>query len=280
MSKELPYFRFYPDEWLTGNITLEDEQTQGLFILICCWYWKKDCLIDIDFIKKRLINGQAMLEQCLNKLISMQILKKNDDGSIDINFLNEQYDLLNESRQKRVNAGRLGGKQSSSNAQAMPKQSSSYKDKDKEIEIAFSDFWILYDKKVGEKNKLEKKWLKLSDDDRTKIMQHIPKYKLSQPEKQYRKNPETYLNNKAWNDEIISDQPIPQAVNFIAMSCSQVAAYIKALPENERKQLEEKKVEEYMIYMHGPDYDKNIKPEYLAPTRKTAIDKFHGGMLP
>ncbi|KKQ74819.1 MAG: hypothetical protein US97_C0056G0001, partial [Microgenomates group bacterium GW2011_GWF1_38_5] len=108
MSKELPYFRFYPDEYLTGNITLEDEQTQGLFIEICCWYWKKDCIIDIEFIKKRLINAKAMLEQCLNNLIKAEILKENDEGGININFLDEQYDLLNESRQRRVTAGRLG----------------------------------------------------------------------------------------------------------------------------------------------------------------------------
>ena len=121
MSKELPYFRFYPDEYLTGNITLEDEQTQGLFIEICCWYWKKDCIIDIEFIKKRLINAKAMLEQCLNNLIKAEILKENDEGGININFLDEQYDLLNESRQRRVTAGRLGGK-----------HCLSYKDKDKD----------------------------------------------------------------------------------------------------------------------------------------------------
>jgi len=27
----------------------------------------------------------------------------------------------------------------------------------------------------------------------------------STPDKQYRKNPETYLNNKSWNDEIIGN---------------------------------------------------------------------------
>jgi len=27
MSKELPYFKFYPSEWLEGNITLENEKT-------------------------------------------------------------------------------------------------------------------------------------------------------------------------------------------------------------------------------------------------------------
>jgi hypothetical protein len=34
-------------------------------------------------------------------------------------------------------------------------------------------------------------------------MEHVAKYKQAQPDKKFRKNPETYLNNKSWNDEII-----------------------------------------------------------------------------
>lgn len=75
--------------------------------------------------------------------------------------------------------------------------------KGKEINILFDDFWNLYDKKVGEKVKLSKKWEKLTDEERTLAMNHLPVYKLAEPNKKFRKNPETYLNNKSWNDEII-----------------------------------------------------------------------------
>ena len=71
----------------------------------------------------------------------------------------------------------------------------------------FEDFWNDYDKKVGEKKKIEKKYNKLSDSEKLKIKDYIPLYKNSQPNKQYRKNPETFLNNKSWNDEIISNLP-------------------------------------------------------------------------
>lgn len=80
----------------------------------------------------------------------------------------------------------------------------------KSINISFDDFWVLYDKKVGNKTKLEKKWNSLSDEQRETAMKHIPKYKKSQPDKMYRKNPETYLNNESYYDEIIvemKDQP-------------------------------------------------------------------------
>ena len=71
---------------------------------------------------------------------------------------------------------------------------------------SFDEFWNDYDKKVGEKGKIEKKFKALTDKDKLNIKEHIPKYKRSQPDKQFRKNPETYLNNKSWNDEIIMPQ--------------------------------------------------------------------------
>lgn len=75
------------------------------------------------------------------------------------------------------------------------------------INISFEKFWNLYDKKRGDKTKLETKWNKLTDKDRTAIMDYIPKYKLSQPDKQYRKDPQTFLNNKSWNDELLNVKP-------------------------------------------------------------------------
>lgn len=70
-------------------------------------------------------------------------------------------------------------------------------------EYSFEDFWDDYDKKVGSKPKLLKKWAKISKKDKQKIREYIPLYKAAQPDKKYRKNPETFLNNESWNDEII-----------------------------------------------------------------------------
>ena len=73
----------------------------------------------------------------------------------------------------------------------------------KGINISFDSFWDLYDKKTGEKGKLTEKWNKLSDSERTEIMKYIPNYKICQPDKKFRKDPQTFLNNKSWNDELI-----------------------------------------------------------------------------
>ena len=68
--------------------------------------------------------------------------------------------------------------------------------------LSFDEFWNLYDKKV-EMSSCKKKYEKLSEEVRAKIKEHLPKYKEAQPDKQYRKNPATYLNKQSWNDELI-----------------------------------------------------------------------------
>jgi hypothetical protein len=70
---------------------------------------------------------------------------------------------------------------------------------------SFNQFWNDYDKKVGKKDKLISKWSKLTDQDKLLIKEYIPRYKQSRSDKQYRKDPETFLNNQSWNDEIITN---------------------------------------------------------------------------
>ncbi|MCK5016230.1 MAG: hypothetical protein KAS32_04080 [Candidatus Peribacteraceae bacterium] len=157
MAKELPYFRFYPSEWLEGDITLEKDKTQSLFVQIVCWYWKKDCQINLGFIQKRLIKNKATLKQCLNDLIKTEIIKVNDNNDIIIEFLDEQYDLLSEKRQKHIDSGRLGGKKKANNAKATLKHRSTYKEKkyknkDKEVnKDALPQFkiWLDYRKSIN-----------------------------------------------------------------------------------------------------------------------------------
>ena len=68
--------------------------------------------------------------------------------------------------------------------------------------VGFDLFWNAYDKKVG-RPKCEKLWSKLTNKEMQACLDYIPLYKQAQPDKQYRKNPETFLRNKSWNDELI-----------------------------------------------------------------------------
>jgi hypothetical protein len=213
MAKELPYFRFTAQEWQNGDITLMDYESQGVFTNVCCFYWLSDCSITLAKLKLRLPTAINIIESLLKNGIIKHDAKTD---FLEIEFLNEQFDVLSEKRKKRQEAGSKGGKAKSSNAKAMLKQKPSYKDKEKEKDndnllqpettsnsaYSFDMFWKDYDKKQGLKD-AQKKYSKLSEEIRLKIKEHIPKYKKSVSDQQFRKNPVTYINQEAWNDEVI-----------------------------------------------------------------------------
>lgn len=89
----------------------------------------------------------------------------------------------------------------------------------------FDDFWNLYDKRVG-KQKCIKLWGRMTLAEQKACMEYIPLYKQAQPDKQYRKNPETFLRNKSWNDEIIvGNHKDAERSHRLAESASLVAKY-------------------------------------------------------
>ena len=66
----------------------------------------------------------------------------------------------------------------------------------------FEKFWDLYEKKVGRKRCI-KKWSKIKASDREKIIDSLPAYVRSTPDRVFRMNPMTYLNGECWKDEVI-----------------------------------------------------------------------------
>lgn len=66
----------------------------------------------------------------------------------------------------------------------------------------FEIFWSMYDKKVNKVASL-KYWGKLRPTDHMAIMQHVEVYVESTPEKQFRKDPVNYLNDRVWEDEVV-----------------------------------------------------------------------------
>lgn len=69
----------------------------------------------------------------------------------------------------------------------------------------FDQFWDMYDKKKT-KPKCEALWKKLKPKELELIFNNLPAYVVSTPDKQFRKNPETWLRNKCWNDEVITNE--------------------------------------------------------------------------
>ena len=70
-----------------------------------------------------------------------------------------------------------------------------------ETEESFNIIWSMYEKKGNRKTSFEK-FSKLSIETMQLIFDHIPAYVRSTPDKQYRKNFETYINQNCWMDEI------------------------------------------------------------------------------
>ena len=203
--KELPYYKFFPGEWLKGDVTVCSLKAQGLFINICAYYWMKGCRISLTGVEQRFSGCSLELQQ----LIDMEIITV-DDGEISINFLNEQFSEFEDLRKLKSRAGkasakvRRNNKRSTGVQQVVNKEDKIREEKIKEdnkVNIEFNIFWNLYNKKVGDKTGCEKKWKKLSDKERQSIMDTLPAFMSSIEEKKFQPHPATYLNQRRWEDE-------------------------------------------------------------------------------
>tara|TARA_R110001599_G_scaffold288842_2_gene491834 strand:- start:293 stop:1072 length:780 start_codon:yes stop_codon:yes gene_type:complete len=103
MAKELPYFKFFVSEWNDGDITLEDYETQGLFINLCAYYWSNECEITLTKAMKKFARFSG--ENSFNYLIDNDIIKVENDVII-INFLDEQKDERLESSKRKSKGGK------------------------------------------------------------------------------------------------------------------------------------------------------------------------------
>jgi len=68
--------------------------------------------------------------------------------------------------------------------------------------ISFDVFWDAYGKKVWDKEKCKKKWDKLKYEEKGKILKTLPIFLSRIKDKQFQPHPETYLNQKRWQDEL------------------------------------------------------------------------------
>lgn len=163
-------------------------------------------------------------ENVFEGLFESGLLQKNGEYFYSESLL-KRMEILEGIREKRSISGKKGAMAKHDNSkykasdeqlpdtcQANDKQVKESKEKEikvdekkeSKVDSEFEIFWNLYDKKVGDKEKIKNKFFKLKDEERKKIFETLPKYVQSTLDKQYRKNPETYLNNKSWNDEIVT----------------------------------------------------------------------------
>ena len=102
MSKELPFFKFDPTEWIMGKISHQPLEVQGAFIQCCSYFWKKSGVLKIDEIDWRIGKKNLAI------LIENDFLSDNN-GLLSIEFLEEQLITFESIRSKRAENGSKGG---------------------------------------------------------------------------------------------------------------------------------------------------------------------------
>lgn len=101
MAKELPYFKFEPNQWDNGNIQMLSREDKGLFIDLCSMYWSRLGDVPLKLAIQKLCNGNAT---ALNSLCDENIIEV-IDANIYIKFLSEQLNEFEDiSKQNSKNA--------------------------------------------------------------------------------------------------------------------------------------------------------------------------------
>jgi uncharacterized protein YdaU (DUF1376 family) len=206
MSKD-PAFLFYPADWTLGTIHMSLLEKGAYMELLILQFAKG---------KFKKAHAEHMLSTCFDKVWPIISEKFETDGEYYWNkrLMEEQEKRSKYSESRRSNA---------SKAKIVPEAYAEHMgnvninediDRSKSINVAFEIFWDLYDKKE-DKIKCEKKWNNLTNKEREFCILKLPEYIKSTPDKQFRKNPATYLNNKSWDNEIIVPPDKPEEMRSI-----------------------------------------------------------------
>lgn len=232
MAKD-PAFLFYPADWLSGVMGMTFEQKGAYFELLIYQFNNGKfslaqakqvlgiCFSSVwEVVGKKFKNESGLL---WNERLQLEIDKrKNFTNSRRINALGKKTNNKKTKAQAKHMHKHMGNENTNRNINTDRVENGNLVDEPKvEIYPTFNDFWNLYDKKI-DRPKCEKKWGNLSQKEKEACMEYIPVYQLSQPDKQYRRHPETFLNNKTWENEVIRQnghgQPIKTDWNEVAKS--------------------------------------------------------------
>jgi hypothetical protein len=122
MAKELPYFKFEPNQWENGNVQICSREDKGLFLDLCSMYWSRLGKVPFKLAVQKLCNGNAT---AFDSLINEGIFTVIEDD-ICIEFLNEQlqeFEDQSEINRKNALEGWKKRRESERNATASKPQS-------------------------------------------------------------------------------------------------------------------------------------------------------------
>ena len=200
MSKD-PAFLFYSSDFLTGTMFMTDQQI-GQYIKLLCIQHQKGTISETEFLNVCKNYDEIILEKFIkdeqgkyiNKRLCDEMAKRKNYSD------SRRKNRLGKSKKHMINISKTYDKHMENENE---NENSDININANGIEIypTHEDFWNEYDYKKGKLKSL-KAWNKLSYKNKEQIMQYIPSYKASTPDKQFRKFPATFLNNEGWKDEI------------------------------------------------------------------------------
>lgn len=199
------------------------------------WIWKDpvkfqwwiDILLEVNHNTEKIAIGYKIFDcyrgQSLNSVLTwanrwgvskkvaysfLKMLEKDSMISLESVTVTTRLTVLKyESYQQTWNANGTQGKRKGNAKETQGDTNNKYKNKrtkeeeDILVNFPFDDFWNLYDKKLSRKD-CEKKWGKLKDSEKEKIMQTLPDFLKTISDKKFQPYPTTYLNNRRWEDEL------------------------------------------------------------------------------
>jgi hypothetical protein len=118
MAKELPYFKFEPNQWENGNIQICTRDDKGLFMDLCSMYWSRLGDVPFKLAVQKLCNGNATAFDTLIKENIFTII----DDRICIDFLNEQLSEFENLSKTNSDNARIGWEKRKKNATASKSQ--------------------------------------------------------------------------------------------------------------------------------------------------------------
>ena len=229
MTDSLPYWKFFADEWISGNIQAHDMETQGVFINLCARAWKDGGYVEHnnDKLARLLRVDKQVLASAIQLLLDDDLLVEMDGHGLSSKFILLQLDERNTLSDKRSKAGRKGGKakqlNKASKSKAIAKQRASIKEVEAEVKLDIElpptpkkpmtdtqkaeRIYKEYPKQVGRGKAIASivKALKNGADPNIVINAVIAYGRATNSwpaeDRQYIPNPATWFNQERWTDD-------------------------------------------------------------------------------
>jgi hypothetical protein len=192
-----------PEIWKMAD-TLDIDPHHVLGSMISVWVWMDKQLesCNAKSVTKRLLDRKADITGFSDAMLQVGWLIQTDEGFEVPNF---DRHLGNSAKKRSENARRVSKHRNKCNTKSVREEKR--REEKKDTIFDFESFWNQYEKKGNRKTSLSR-YSKIKESDRELIKIKLPLYIQSTPDKQFRKDAQSWLNQECWNDEVVlNNQP-------------------------------------------------------------------------